>query len=83
MKKEFLYTLGLVLCFVLLFLCFNVLNHKIETNQIYNIEQCAIITRNIDSLENELNTFYKIKQDTIIINVVPTDIKIYPKIYTH
>ena len=78
MKKEFLYTIGLVLCFILLFLCFNVLNHKIEANQIYNIEQRAIITRNIDSLETELNTFYKTIQDTIIINVVPADVKIYP-----
>lgn len=83
MKKEFLYTIGLVLCFILLFLCFNILNHKIQANQIYNIEQYAIITRNIDSLENELNTFYKTKQDTIIINVVPADIKIYPKIYNN
>lgn len=83
MKKEFLYTIGLVLCFILLFLCFNVLNHKIETNQIYNIEQRAVITRNIDSLETELNIFYKTKQDTIIINVVPADVKIYPKIYNH
>lgn len=83
MKREFLYIIGLVLCFILLFLCFNVLNHKIQTNQIYNIEQYAIITRNIDSLENELNTFYKTKQDTIIINVVPADIKIYPKIYNN
>lgn len=83
MKNEILYTIGLVLCFILLFLCFNVLNHKIETNQINSIEQYTIITKNIDSLENELNTFYKTKQDTIIINVVPADIKIYPKIYNH
>jgi hypothetical protein len=83
MKREFLYIIGLVLCFILLFLCFNVLNHKIETNQIYNIEQHNIISRNIDSLETELNIFYKTKQDTIIINVVPADIKIYPKIYNH
>ena len=83
MKREFLYIIGLVLCFILLFLCFNVLNHKIQANQIYNIEQYAIITRNIDSLETELNTFYKTKQDTIIINVVPADIKIYPKIYNN
>ena len=83
MKKEFLYTLGLVLCFVLLFLCFNVLNHKIETIQICNNDQYNTIITHIDSLENELNTFYKTKQDTIIINVVPADIKIYPKIYNH
>lgn len=83
MKKEFLYTLGLVLCFVLLFLCFNVLNHKIEATQIYNNNNHNIITTRIDSLETELNTFYKTKQDTIIINIVPADIKIYPKIYNH
>ena len=83
MKKEFIHTLGLVLCFILLFLCFNILNHKIETTQLYNNNQHDAIINCIDSLENELNTFYKIKKDTIIINVVPADIKIYPKIYNH
>lgn len=83
MKKEFIHTLGLVLCFILLFLCFNILNHKIETTQVYNNNQHNTIINRIDSLENELNTFYKTKQDTIIINVVPADIKIYPKIYNN
>lgn len=83
MKKEFIHTLGLVLCFILLFLCFNVLNHKIETIQIYNNNQHNTIINCIDSLENELNTFYKNKRDTVIINVVPADVKIYPKIYNN
>jgi hypothetical protein len=81
--KEIIHTLGLVLCFILLFLCFNILNHKIEITQVYNNNQHNTIINRIDSLENELNTFYKTKQDTIIINLVPTDIKIYPKIYNH
>lgn len=83
MKKEFIHTLALVLCFILLFLCFNVLNHKIETIQIYNNNQHNTIINCIDSLENELNTFYKNKRDTVIINVVPADVKIYPKIYNN
>lgn len=81
--KEIIHILGLVLCFLLLFICFNVLSHKMETTQIYNNNRHDIITTRIDSLENELNTFYKTKQDTIIINIVPADIKIYPKIYNH
>lgn len=54
-----------------------------ETIQINNNKKHNTIINRIDSLENELNTFYKTKQDTIIINVVPADIKIYPKIYNH
>lgn len=83
MKKELIHTLGLVLCFLLLFLCFNVLYHKIEnTSNIYTNNNKELSHR-IDSLENELNIFYKNKRDTVIINVVPADVKIYPKIYNN
>lgn len=83
MKKELIHILGLVVCFLLLFLCFNVLHHKIEnTSNIYTNNNKELSYR-IDSLENELNTFYKNKKDTVIINVVPADVKIYPKIYNN
>lgn len=83
MKTEILHTIGLVIVFLLLFLCFNVLHHKIEnTSNIYVNNNKELLYR-IDSLENELNTFYKNKRDTVIINVVPADVKIYPKIYNN
>lgn len=69
MKKEIIHILGLVLCFLLLFICFNVLNHKIETNQIYNNNRHDIITTRIDSLENELN-IHKVQKDTITLNII-------------
>lgn len=83
MKTEIIQTVALVLTFLLLLLCFNILHHRIEnSNNQYKKDNTKLIER-IDSLENELNTFYKEKQDTIIVEVVPSDIKIYPKIYTN
>ena len=45
------------------------LNHKIETNQIYNNNRHDIITTRIDSLENELN-IHKVQKDTITLNII-------------
>lgn len=67
--KEIIHTLGLVLCFILLFLCFNVLNHKIETIQTYNNNQYNTIITQIDSLENEFN-IHKVQKDTITLNII-------------
>lgn len=83
MKKELIHTLGLVLCFLLLCFSFNILYHRIDITIDNNNNQHNNLIERIDSLENELNTFYKNKRDTVIINVVPADVKIYPKIYNN
>lgn len=83
MKKEFIHTLGLALCFLLLCYFFNILYYRINITIDNNNTRHNDLIERIDSLENELNTFYKNKRDTIIINVVPADVKIYPKIYNN
>lgn len=50
-----------------------------HTDQQYaqiNAEQ-NIVKKQLDSLEKSVNTYYKNKKDTIIINVLPHNIKIY------
>ena len=83
MKTEVLHTIGLVIVFLLLLLCFNLLHHKIENTSNTYVNNNKELLYRIDSLENELNTFYKNKRDTVIINVVPADVKIYHKIYNN
>lgn len=83
MKKELIHTLGLALCFLLLGYFFNILYHRIDITIDNNNTRHNDLIERIDSLENELNTFYKNKRDTVIINVVPADVKIYPKIYNN
>lgn len=77
MKQFGPYILILACSFIVTLIFFNVLAtdttvkmNKINTKELYLQQQ-------IDSLENVINTTFKNRKDTIIINIHPHDVKVY------
>lgn len=68
----------LVSCSILIgfgFFCASVSNNQLNCKAIN--KQVQILTIKIDSLENIINTSFKEKRDTTIIQVHPQEIKVY------
>lgn len=76
-KGLFIFFQCLVLVFCLL-LCFGILGITSKNINIYN-SKMQIIEHKIDSLEHIINNNLVNKKDTIIVNIVPQQIKIYQK----
>ena len=77
MKEFGPYILTLACSFIITLIFFNVLATD-TTVKINNINTKELyLQQQIDSLENVVNTTFKNKKDTIIINIHPQDVRIY------
>lgn len=77
MKQFGPYILTLACSFIITLIFFNVLATD-TTVKINNINTKELyLQQQIDSLENVVNTTFKNKKDTIIINIHPQDVRIY------
>lgn len=77
MKQFGPYILTLACSFIITLVFFNVLatDTTVKINNINTRE--SHLQQEIDSLENIVNTTFKNKKDTIIINIHPQDVRIY------
>lgn len=77
MKQFGPYILTLACSFMITLIFFNVLatDTTVKINNINTRE--SHLQQEIDSLENIVNTTFKNKKDTIIINIHPQDVRVY------
>lgn len=69
MKSNFKFALCITIIILIIFLCFNILHHNINTIDIQYTNKYNILVERVDSLENELN-IHKVQKDTITLNII-------------
>lgn len=69
MKSNFKFGLFIIIMLLIIFACFNILHHKIDSVDIQHVNNNNNLTERIDSLENELN-IHKTHRDTITLNII-------------
>ena len=69
MKSNFKFALCLTIIILIIFLCFNILHHDINTINIQYKNKYNKLVERVDSLENEFN-IHKIQKDTITLNII-------------
>jgi hypothetical protein len=69
MKLNFKFVLCLTINILVIFLCFNILHHNINTVDIQHTNKYNKLVERVDSLENEFN-IHKVQKDTITLNII-------------
>lgn len=69
MKFDFKFGLFIIIMLLIIFACFNILHHKIDSVDTQHVNKINNLIERIDSLKNELN-FHKMHKDTITLNII-------------
>lgn len=79
MNKKYIIAIiiSLGISIIISFAFFNICITNFQKECNFNKKQIIILNNKIDSVENIINTSFKNKKDTIIVNTFPQQIKIY------